>query len=192
MPTAAESSPPRRWTPTRYRGDSPGSGETFEFVSSARTAEDGKFRFVWTLAAGKRGPGEHIHEGETEVFEIVEGTLRIWQDDVPSDYRPGAIVSIAPGVRHRFLNPGTEPAVMNVSIDGTRFEDSIVPLGVACVERKPSLGDLARLVVSVVHHRASTPTRAWERGGFRAFAGLLWLLGTRPFQPALGWDRGDA
>lgn len=179
---------PQRLKPTRYRADSPPTGERFEFVTSARTAPDGRFRFVWTLAPGKRGPGEHHHPDETEVFEVVSGTLRIWLDGVARDCRPGDVVSIAPGVRHRFLNPGPEPAVVNVSLDGPRLEDVLVPMGVACHGRKLRLGDVARMFVGIGEQPPSIPSKAFERGLMSALSRGLKLLGVKPFSPVHGWD----
>lgn len=183
---------PRRLPTTKYRAESAVTGELFEFVASARTAADEKFRFVWTLAPGKRGPGEHYHESETETFEVVSGTIRIWLEGVPRDYVPGDFLSIEPGVRHRFLNPGDEPAVMNVSLDGPLMEDAFVPLGVATHGRKVRLGDLARMFVLLAETWPSTPTSRWERGFARGFVWLLKLFGVRRYEPVIGWDREPA
>jgi mannose-6-phosphate isomerase-like protein (cupin superfamily) len=156
-----------RMTTTKYRAESPPTGETFEFARSARSTEDKTFRFVWTLAPKKRGPGEHYHEDAVETFEIVSGTLRIWLDGEPKDYHPGDFVAIPPRVPHRFLNPGDEPVVVNVTLEGTRLEDTLVPIGVAVYGRKgPRLGELLRMFVAIAKLRPSIPTSRLERTFF--------------------------
>jgi mannose-6-phosphate isomerase-like protein (cupin superfamily) len=180
-----------RLTPTKFRGDSPMTGETFEFVSSSRTADDQKFRFVWTLGPGKRGPGEHLHPEETETFEIVSGVLRIWIGGVARDYRPGDVVAVEPGTPHRFLNPGAEPAVVNVSLDGSRLEDALVPLAVACEGRTPRAGDVARMFVGFGRFSPSVPTSRVGRAMLAALAAVLRMLGFKPYDPVYGWDRPE-
>ena len=182
-----ESSTEVRWQPTKYRAELGSTGETFEFVASARTAADGRFRFVWTLAAGKRGPGEHVHDEETEVFEVQSGTLRIWLHDVPHDLGPGDSLTVPPGAPHRFLNPTREPAVVRVTFDGPRMEDTFLPISVATHGRTPRLGDFARMLVGIPRYRSSTPASAAERAVLGA---LAWVLGlfVRPYEPVAGWD----
>ncbi len=177
-----------RMAVTKYRGDVPATGETFEFARSARTTEDGKFRFVWTLAPKKRGPGEHYHEDATETFEIVSGTLRIWINGEARDYRPGDFVSIPPGVRHRFLNPGETPVVVNVTLDGTRMEDTMVPLAVAVHGRKPRIGEVLRMLVAAVELLPSTPASWVERTMFMALIASLKAFGVKRYDAVYGWD----
>lgn len=176
------------WAPTRYTLSMKATGEHFAFVASARRATDGRFRFVWTLDAGKRGPGEHRHDGETEVFEVVSGTLRIWREGVPEDFGPGQRCTVGPGVRHRFLNPGTTPVVVRVSLDGPRMEDTLVPLAVATHGRVPRVGDMLRMVAGMGRPHASTPASAPASAAMHAVATLLQALGVKPFAPVQGWD----
>jgi mannose-6-phosphate isomerase-like protein (cupin superfamily) len=176
--------------PTGYRLVSKPTGEEFAFVASARSAADKKFRFVWTLAPGKKGPGEHHHEAETEVFEIVSGTVRIWSNGVARDYGPGEVCVVPPGVRHRFLNAGPEPVVIDVSLDGPRMEDALVPVAVATAGREARSGDLLRMVAGL-DAWPSVPASAVARAVIGATARLLRALGFAPYPPALGWDTPD-
>ncbi len=180
-----------RFAPTRYRAESPSSGETFEFVTSSRSTPDGRFRFVWTLAPGKRGPGEHTHDDETETFEVVSGTLRLWVSGTPRDLGPGDVCAVPPGVPHKFLNPGQEPAVVNVTLDGPKMEDALVPLAVVCDGRTPRLSDLSRLLVGLAQY-PSRPTNRLVTAGLLTVIGLFKLFGVRRYEPVLGWDRDAA
>src|SRR5688500_10283434 len=64
------------------------TGEHFEFLASSR-GPGAHLEFRWTLAPGKRGPGEHYHPRETETFTVLSGSLRIWINGVPKDYAAG-------------------------------------------------------------------------------------------------------
>jgi mannose-6-phosphate isomerase-like protein (cupin superfamily) len=171
-----------------YRAESPPTGELFEFVASARTAPDQKFRFRWTLAPGKKGPGEHFHEHETETFEVISGTLRIWIAGEPRDLGPGASVAVPPKTPHRFLNPTDEPVVVAVSLDGTRMEDMFLPVSIAAHGRKPRLRELAKMLVAIREYRPSTPNSRVARAVFAAMIGLFRLFGVKPYPPVHGWD----
>jgi quercetin dioxygenase-like cupin family protein len=187
---SAPMSLPSRWKATRYELKSPPTGETFNFVASARTAPDGCFRFVWTLAPGKRGPGEHYHPTETETFEIISGTLRIWQNGIPKDYGPGEIVAVLPRVVHKFLNPTSEPCVMNVKLDGPALEDAFLPIAVATHGRKPKMSELARFILNT-DEGGSVPTMAIVKPIGWVITTLLRLFGVKKYEPVLGWDKAE-
>lgn len=171
---------------TRYTLSSPPTGEHFQFATSFRT--DGKFRFVWTLAPGKRGPGLHKHPHETESFEIVSGTLRIWVDGVPRDFKPGERVDILPGTPHAFLNPEKVPAVANVTLDGPRLEDTFVPAAVANA-REPSLKNLLRFMATTAVYDGSVGLQPIALPIAKTVVGLLKLFRVQPFEPVYGWDQ---
>lgn len=170
----------------------PPSGEHFLFRDSFRS-EGKRFRFTWTLAPGKTGPGEHVHEQETESFRVLEGVLTIWIDGKRGDYGPGMEVAVPPGVRHRFKNFGKIPAVAEVSLDGPRMEDMFIPL--ASLARnagaKPVLPMrlIGQLMVQIREHRSSTPVSAGERAFMAGLARLAGLFGVKPLPIVTGWDR---
>jgi hypothetical protein len=149
-----------------------------------------KFSFKWTLKPGKRGPGEHIHPHETETFTIIKGVLRIWIEGVPRDYHPGETVAIPPGTRHRFLNPGKEPVLVDVWLDGPLMEDAFMPFVVAVGRgKKPTIGKFARWMVHIYKSPASVPTSRIGNAIGAVIVGICWLFGARAFpSPALGWD----
>lgn len=163
------------------------TGETFEFQTSAK-AGDGIFRFRWTLQGGKKGPPEHIHEDEAETFAIVSGTLRIWLDGVPQDLGPGQSVTVKPGVRHKFKNPTKEPVVVDVSLDGPKQEDALVPLAVHWNgRRKMKLGDVFKMLAHVDEIRASVPPSRVGRAVMNGFGKLVRLFGARPLPRQGAW-----
>jgi mannose-6-phosphate isomerase-like protein (cupin superfamily) len=163
------------------------TGETFEFQTSARTG-DGVFRFRWTLEGGKKGPPEHIHDQEHEIFTIVSGTLRIWVDGKAHDLTPGASLTVEKGQRHRFLNPTKEPVVVDVSLDGTLQEDVLVPLAVRFAGRKKmGLGDFFTMLAHSAEVEASRPPSRFTRAVFNGMSRLARLFGARPLPRAGAW-----
>jgi quercetin dioxygenase-like cupin family protein len=166
----------------------PDTGEHFAFQTSARSG-DGLFRFRWTLDAGRKGPPPHAHPDETESFEIISGTLRVWLGGEERVCRPGDVFAVPPGVVHSFLNEGPEPVVADVSLDGPRQEDLFVPLALLLDGRtKPTAGETLRNLVQVGETRAiSTGYRAVDA----TFMGLVWLLkklGVKGLGKAPAWD----
>ena len=176
-------------TLTPYTASSPPTGEHFEFRTSARGPTK-HFGFQWTLKPGKRGPGEHFHPRETETFTIVKGVLRIWIAGEPHDYHAGETVAIPPGVPHRFLNPGKEPVIVDVTLDGTEMEDAFMPFVVTVGRgRKPSLGKFARWIVHLSKSEASVPNSRIARGIGAALGRVVWLFGARGYPiPAAAWE----
>lgn len=163
------------------------TGEKFEFQTSAKSG-DGVFRFRWTLAAGKSGPPEHVHERERETFAVVSGTLRIWIEDVASDLGPGEQVTVPAGVRHRFLNPDSVAAVVDVSLDGSLQEDLLVPLAYRFGGREQiGFAGFCVLVVHDGHVRASRSVSRVKEATFRGLGHLFRALGVRPLPPAGAW-----
>lgn len=161
------------------------SGETFEFQTSAKSG-DGVFRFRWTLAAGKKGPPEHVHDDEAETFHVVSGTLRIWIDGTSRDLGPGDTVTVEPGARHRFLNPGSDPVIVHVSLNGTRMEDALVPLAIyANGRRKMNLRAFAVVMAHLNAEPGSQPPGKLGRVFMRGFTGMFRLVvKPRPRAPA--------
>jgi mannose-6-phosphate isomerase-like protein (cupin superfamily) len=168
--------------------DSKPTGEHFRFIRSARGSGNGKFHFQWTLAPGKTGPGIHVHETETETFTIVSGTLRLWLDGTPHDLTPGQTLEVPPNTEHRFLNPGIEPVVVDVTLDGTKMEDQFIPIAAAAQRGMSMPRVMAKMIVHIVKGRASTPTRRLERGMLYTLYGVLRLFGVRGFEPIHDWE----
>jgi len=163
------------------------TGEKFEFQSSAKGG-DGVFRFRWTLARGKKGPPEHIHRTESETFAIVSGMLRIWLDGVAQDLAPGQAVTVRPGVRHKFKNPGTEPVVVDVSLDGPLQEDALVPLAHRLGgSTKMRLADLFTMIVHATEVEASAPPSRVGGAIMRGLAAVCRLFGARALPRAGAW-----
>ncbi|NUO48770.1 MAG: cupin domain-containing protein [Polyangiaceae bacterium] len=163
------------------------TGEHFEFLTSARKG-DGVFRFRWTLAAGKKGPPEHVHPSADETFRGRSGLLKIWIEDRAHELRPGDTLTIPARTRHRFLNPGPEPAVVDVALDGTSMEDALVPSALyAEAQGELRIRDIFRLLVHDVEANGSVPASAVGLRLMAIFARIARAFGAKPFPPPGDW-----
>jgi mannose-6-phosphate isomerase-like protein (cupin superfamily) len=175
------------WAPTPYTATVKATGETLFLCTSARHG-DGRFRFLWTLDPGKRGPNEHSHSRDNERLEIVSGTMRIWVGGVAKDYGPGDVCDIPRGVPHKFLNPTKQAAIARVSYDGTQMEDLFAPLVVHPYPKKPGMREIARMMVAMLEQRPTDPTSKWEVRILGSIARMLRFFGVRAPAPVSGWD----
>lgn len=162
------------------------TGERFEYLTSARGAA-GHFSFRWTLAAGSKGPPEHVHPDETETFALERGALHVWIDDAHHLLRPGDRVSAPPRARHRFRNDGPEDAVVLVSFDGARNEDAHVPVAAHLDGRSPSVGEALRMLVHDAEVGASAATSAPLNLLLQGIAAVVRRFGVRRFPAREHW-----
>lgn len=81
-------------------------GFTVEVIATAATT-DGAY-FEWDAVGTGRGvvAQPHVHERQTERFEVIEGTLRLDMDGVSHHLVPGDTMTVPPGTRHRQRNDG--------------------------------------------------------------------------------------
>jgi len=165
-----------------------GSGEHFEFLQSARSPER-RFRFRWTLAPGKRGPPPHMHLHETESFTLVAGRLSVWVGGELHELAPGDSVTVPPRVPHRFLNSGTEPAVVDVSLDAHFQEDTFIPYAVLQTSGE-HVSIWAFVKNTIVQFATGTVGAhpALLQLFMRNLARVLVGLGVRNLSPIEGWD----
>ena len=69
-----------------------------------------------SLAEATVPPGgqtiEHLHRASEEIYHFVAGAGRMRLGEEEGDVRAGDTVVIPPGVRHKLVNPGSEPLVL--------------------------------------------------------------------------------
>ncbi len=132
---------------------------------------------------GVRGFGPHIHDGFTEVFNVVAGRMKYRNGGDTGTARPGDRIEVPPGYAHGFKNVGDDELAVDVEIkfgpDGPTPETDPVPLGVT-VARLMQEGKVSRLTgfppimqLAVVEYETPKATRE---------AGLAGLL-----MPPLAW-----
>jgi mannose-6-phosphate isomerase-like protein (cupin superfamily) len=69
-----------------------------------------------SLAEATVPPGtetvEHFHRTSEEIYHFLAGAGRMLLGSEEAEVRAGDTVVIAPGLRHKLFNPGTEPLVL--------------------------------------------------------------------------------
>ena len=86
--------------------DTSALGFTLEVIATGETTGGAYFEFD---AVGKaRGvvAQPHVHERQTEHFEVIEGALRLDLNGVAHHLGPGDTMTVPPGSRHRQRNDG--------------------------------------------------------------------------------------
>ena len=89
--------------------DASALGFTLEVIATGETTDGACFEFD---AVGKaRGvvAQPHVHERQTEHFEVIEGALRLDLNGVAHHLGPGDTMTVPPGSRHRAAQRRPEP-----------------------------------------------------------------------------------
>ena len=70
---------------------------------------------VITMAPGRKGPDAHVHDGEDDVFYVLDGELTFLLEDGEVPAPAGTFVLVPPGVEHTFANWTDAPVrVLNI------------------------------------------------------------------------------
>ena len=86
-------------------------------------AETGGSVGVWEeIVAPGWGPPLHVHNGEDEMFHVLEGRIRIWCGEETLEVTAGTTAVLPRGVRHRFENVGETVARILVAVTPGGFE----------------------------------------------------------------------
>ena len=125
--------------------------ETMEITATPDQTGD-RYAVTMTVSPGGRpgikGFGPHIHDGSTEIFNIVSGTMTYRMGRDFGDLAAGDQVEIPPGTVHGFKNPGDEPLVVDVEIvfaaGGFTPETDPIPVG-ATISRLMEEGKKSRI-----------------------------------------------
>jgi quercetin dioxygenase-like cupin family protein len=90
--------------------ENPATGERLTFRQTSRDT-GGEYVVVETaLQPGATVAAAHVHPYQTERFEVVEGTVGLQVGREKVDSGPGEVVTVEPGVAHRFYNAGSGEA----------------------------------------------------------------------------------
>jgi quercetin dioxygenase-like cupin family protein len=96
--------------------ENPVSGERFTFRKTAADTDGELLAFELDLSEDGHTPGMHVHPIQEERFEVTKGTMRFRMGGRKVIARPGDVVVVPPGVRHKFANAGDEEAQARVEV----------------------------------------------------------------------------
>ena len=89
--------------------DTQALGFTVEVIATAATTDGAYFEFD-AVGAGRGVVAQpHVHERQTERFEVIEGSLRLDMGGVAHHLGPGDTMTVPPGTRHRQRNRRPQP-----------------------------------------------------------------------------------
>jgi quercetin dioxygenase-like cupin family protein len=163
----------------------PVTGETVHIVRSA-SETDGEYVLV-DVRVEPDGfvAATHVHPFQTEVFEILEGTIGFKAGGDTIVAGPGETVVVEPGTAHRFWNAGDTPARFRCEVrPALQFEQLLATMYALAVDGRTNrmgMPNPVRLAVIAQHHfddvRLPFPPAWLQRLGLAVGAPLGRLLG---------------
>ena len=84
----------------------PITGEQIHFVETSRDTNGERVLIEVTVDAGGFVPAAHVHPGQSERFEVLEGVLSMKVGGRKVELAAGEAAVVEPGVAHRFWNGG--------------------------------------------------------------------------------------
>jgi quercetin dioxygenase-like cupin family protein len=96
--------------------ENPVSGERITFRETAADTDGELLAIDLDLSPDGHVPGMHVHPIQEERFEVTKGTMRFQMGGKKVTAKPGDVVVVPPGVRHKFANAGDEEAHARVEV----------------------------------------------------------------------------
>lgn len=120
----------------------PAMGMRWEITHSGADTAGEMFRALNWLDPNMPGPPAHVHPGQEESFEVLEGTLDVCVDGEWRQVPAGETATVAPGVPHTLRNSTSETVKVATTIKpaGTTeafFEDMIRLVEQGKIKRLP-------------------------------------------------------
>ena len=103
-----------------YRGqvlDNPVTGERFVFHTTSDDTAGELLEFDLVVRPDGRVPGGHVHPGQQESFEVLDGTVKFRTGLRTVVAQPGDQVVVEPGTYHRFANAAGTAAVVRCRVE---------------------------------------------------------------------------
>jgi quercetin dioxygenase-like cupin family protein len=179
--------------------ENPVTGERMHFRKTSRETNGELVEIELTLQPNGFVAAAHLHPYQTERFEILAGTLEFQVGKERITARPGDVVVVEPGRRHKFRNIGDDEARFVTEVrPALQFEQLIETMfGLAAdgkTSKKGMPNPLRLAVIANAHFddvRLPFPPAWMQRAGLALGAPVGRMLGYRPVyvpetgQPAL-------
>jgi mannose-6-phosphate isomerase-like protein (cupin superfamily) len=139
---------------------------------------DGEYvEFEWIFPAGIFAPPPHLHPGQVEDYEVLEGEFDVLVGDQWQTLRTGDSASVPVGVNHTFRSPETPVRVRNFHRPALGFEDFIETTCAALTDKGVKGKRDPRLLLVLAQTWRSHPetlhaTRARDRAGMAAASAI--------------------
>jgi quercetin dioxygenase-like cupin family protein len=153
-------------------------GSSYEITKSTADAGGEFVEMIFNLPPGSYAPPPHTHPGLVESYEVLEGELDVMVGGAWQTLRPGESASVPADTDHTFKNrSGTLVRARNVHRPAARFESYIEQIARLMGDhdikglRDPRL-PIYLSMVWLEYPDTLVPSRARERLGFRALAGI--------------------
>ena len=91
------------------------------------------------------GPPAHIHTREDETFVVIQGHFRFWHGMRVVDGRPGTVVYMPRNEAHQFLNVGSTPGSVIVTIVPAGLEQMFLTMSQRDLTVPKDLAEIVRL-----------------------------------------------
>ncbi len=105
-------------------GGTPLSQGAATFILGSASLSDGSYSVLDQIVPPRLIVPPHVHEHETQVSIVLEGTIGFWVDGDEAEVGAGAYVSRPRGRAHALWNPTDEPArMLELTNPGDRFEE---------------------------------------------------------------------
>ena len=164
--------------------ENPLSGERITFRRTAADTDGELLAIDLEVSPDGHVPGMHVHPVQEERFEVTKGTMRFKMGRKKVTAKPGDVVVVPPGVRHKFANAGDEAAQARVEVRPALRMEELFETSVALAEeghttRKglPKPLDLALFVHEFEQEVQGPFLPGWVQRA--AFAPLAWLARKR-------------
>src|SRR5215469_5416707 len=103
-----------------YRGQvltNPVTGERFVFHATSADTAGKLLEFDLVVEPHGRVPGGHVHPGQQESFEVLDGTVKFRKGLRTVIAKPGDLLVVEAGTYHKFANAGDTRAVVRCRVE---------------------------------------------------------------------------
>lgn len=164
------------------------TGESVTFVETTEETNGEYLEIIVTLKAGGEGPPPHIHNRQTEIFEVLEGTVGVLHGGDKSELKPGDVATIGAGVLHNFWCAGNEDITFRARIEpALNFEWMLREVFASCNRRNkkdPSPWDGSYILTKINgEYTMGGIPKFVQKGVFPVMGGVGKLLGLVKVRP---------
>jgi len=157
-------------------------GSTYIVVTPTADTQGDSVEMEFVLPVGCIPPPPHVHPGQVESYEVIEGSFDVMVDGEWKTLSPGESASVPVGAMHTFRNrSGKTVRVRNWHRPAKRFEQFIErmheSLAEAGIRRKRDPRLLLCLSAVILEYPETlVPARGRDRAAARLLAGLGRLM----------------